>query len=281
MNHFVLLSSLLSLTVLAAPVDAGVPKISPFPTDAQCLALGSIRQPLAFGPGETLTYDLDALGAKAGKLTIQALPQKDGLMPIEVHAETNTFFSKVRRVNGTVTSYVSPKTLRPARYYEDAHENEFHRIADVTFRKDKTAKLISTIDGTRSEAIMPFGNDVSDVGSAVHLMRQLPLREGQKLCFDVYGIRRIWRVWGTVQPKEHVSMPVGEFTAFHLAGEAARLDWQEARREIHIWISDDDRRLPLAALGAIDLGAVRATLTSFSRPGDKQARAENKGNLKW
>ncbi|MCA2981947.1 MAG: DUF3108 domain-containing protein, partial [Myxococcaceae bacterium] len=34
-------------------------------------------------------------------------------------------------------------------------------------------------------------------------------------------------------------------------------------------------------LGSIDLGAVRATLTSFTRPGDKAAKAENKGNLKW
>ncbi|MCU0698976.1 MAG: DUF3108 domain-containing protein, partial [Myxococcaceae bacterium] len=67
----------------------------------------------------------------------------------------------------------------------------------------------------------------------------------------------------------------------HLAGEAARHDWQDARRDIHVWITADERRLPIAALGSIDLGAVRATLTSYTRPGDKAAKAENKGNLKW
>jgi hypothetical protein len=50
---------------------------------------------------------------------------------------------------------------------------------------------------------------------------------------------------------------------------------------VHVWISDDERRLPLAALGMIDLGAVRATLKGVSRPGEKNTRAENKGNLKW
>ncbi len=282
MNPFHALLSLASLTALAGTPDAGTaPKISPFPTEAQCLALGNIKQPLSFEPGEELTYDLDALGAKAGKMVVRTLPLKEGTLPIEIHAETNTFFSKVRKVNGTVTSYLNPKTLRPTHYFEDSMEDSIHRVADVTYRKDRTAKLISTINGAREESILKYGNDISDIGGAVHLMRQLPLREGQRICFDVYGIRRIWRVWGTVQPREHVSLPVGEFEALHLAGESARLDWPEARREVHIWVSDDARRLPLAALGAIDLGAVRATLVSYSRPHERQARAENKGNLKW
>lgn len=261
--------------------DGGVKAISPFPTDSQCQPLGSIKQPIAFGPGETLEYDLDALGARAGTMTMRVLPLREGLMPIEVHAKTNTFFSKVRRVDGTGTSFLQPKTLRPARYYEDAQENEWHRVADVTFRKNKTAKLVSSINGQQSTAELSYGNDVTDVAGAIFLMRQLELKEGKRLCFDVYGIRRIWRVWGTVQPKEHVSLPVGEFETWHLAGEAARHDWQDARRDIHVWITADERRIPIAALGSIDLGAVRATLTSFSRPGDKGAKAENKANLKW
>ncbi len=73
----------------------------------------------------------------------------------------------------------------------------------------------------------------------------------------------------------------GEFEAWHLAGEAVRTDDPRMRREIHVWISDDERRLPLVALGAIDLGTVRATLTAFSRPGDKKERAEGKEKLKW
>ncbi len=262
--------------------DAGVPKVlSPFPTDAQCVALGSIKTPLAFGPGETLEFDLDALGARAGTMTMRVLPVREGLLPIEIHARTNTFFSKVRNVDGLATSYLAPKTLRPARYFEDARENEVHRVADVRFKKNRTATLVSTINGQATTTELSTGNDVSDVAGAAFLMRQLELKEGKTLCFDVYGIRRIWRVWGTVKPKEHVSLPVGEFDAWHLAGEAARHDWQDARREVHVWITADERRLPIAALGSLDFGAVRATLTSFARPGDKAAKAENKANLKW
>lgn len=267
----------LSSLALAGPP---APK-APLPTEAQCLALGAPGSPIPFGPGETLEYDIDALGAKAGKMAMRVEPSRDGNLPIEVSVETNTFFSKVRRVKGSGTSYLNPRTLRPSRYHEDAKENEIHRVADVTFKKDKTARLVSTINGQTGTAQLRYGNDITDVAGAVFLLRSIPLKEGQTVCVDVYGIRAIWRVWGKVLPKEHVSLPLGEFEAFHLEGEAARLDLPDARRGVHVWISDDARRLPLAALGVIDLGAVRATLTGFSRPGDKSAKAEHKGNLKW
>ena len=254
---------------------------APFPTDVECQSLGSVMNPIPFGPGETLEFDIDALGARAGSMTMQTLPVHEGVLPLEVSVATNTFFSKVRRVKAVAKSELNPKTLRPTRYFEDAQENDVHRVADVTFHKKNLAHLVSSVDAHTWQENLRFGNDISDVASAIHLLRAIPMKEGQRLCFDVYGIRRIWRVWGTVQPREHVSMPVGEFEAWHLAGEAARLDMPDARREVHVWVSDDARRLPLAALGMIDLGAVRASMKSFSRPGEKTTRAENKGNIKW
>ena len=264
-----------------AVIKPAAKKLSPFPTDAQCQSLGNVMTPIPFGPGETLEFDIDALGARAGTMTMQTLPIRDGVMPLEVSVETNTFFNKVRKVKGIAKSELSPKTLRPAHYFEDAYENEIHRVADVTFKKNKTARLVSTINGQTYTEDMRWGNDFSDVAGAIHLLRAIPMKEGQFLCYDVYGIRRIWRVWGTVLPREHVSMPVGEFDTWHLAGEAAPINLPDARREMHVWIGDDAKRLPLAALGMIDFGAVRATLKGYSRPGESSTHAENKGNIKW
>jgi hypothetical protein len=273
------MTHILFFILSAAPV-APVKVLTPFPSEAECKALGPPSK-VPFSTGEVLEYDLDALGAKAGTMTMRVLAPRENTLPLEVSVETNTFFSKIRRVKGAGTSYMNPKTLRSVRYHEDAKENEFHRIADVTFNKNKTAKLVSNIDGNMWTGNLSYGNDVTDVAGAIHMLRGFPLKEGTSVCFDVYGIRSIWRVWGTVKPNEAASLPVGEFQAIHMAGEAARLDIPNARREIHIWLSDDARRLPLAALGSIDLGSVRATLKSFSRPGEKSGKAESKANLKW
>lgn len=281
-----LISVLVAVAVLhAAPpaADAGTAVTltsQVMPTDAECKPLPAWKGPIAFSTGEVLEYDLDALGAKAGRMTMSVKPSKDRLIPVEVAIETNTFFSKVRRVKGAATSWLSPKTLKPTRYWEDATENEVHRTAEVSF-SPRLMHLVATMDNQRGEADLPFSADGLDVAGAIYMMRQLPLKQGTSICFDIYGIRRIWRVWGTVEPREHVSMPVGEFDAWHLAGQAARLDMPAFRREVHVWISDDPRRLPLAALGSIDIGTIRATLTGFSRPGDKGSQQENKANIKW
>lgn len=286
MMRAVLCSTLVAVSAFAAPAPAPAPRakaaaLQPVPTDAQCLALGSVLSPLPLVSGETLDYEIDALGARAGTMTMRTLAARDGILPLEVEVETNTFFNKIRKVRGVAKSELSPKTARPSHYFEDSWENDMHRVADVTFRKDHVAHLISTQNNRTGQADLHTGNDVSDVASAVHLLRSIPLKEGQRLCFDVYGIRRIWRVWGTVLPREHVSTAIGEFESWHLKGEAAPMDIPNARREVHIWVSDDAKRLPLAALGMIDLGAVRATLKGFSRPGEKTTRAENKGDIKW
>ena len=94
-----------------APADKALAVLPPFPTDAECLSLPVVRMPLAFQSGETLDYDLDAMGAKAGRMTMKVLPLKDGALPIEVSAETNTFFSKVRKVKGSGTSYMNPRNI--------------------------------------------------------------------------------------------------------------------------------------------------------------------------
>lgn len=93
-------------------------------------------------------------------------------------------------------------------------------------------------------------------------------------------MRRMWRLHGTFT-REQVTLPLGTFSAWRFSGEAVRLDRPNRRREVHLWISDDERRLPLAALGTTDLGAMRATLVAYDRPGESATRIDDPKSLKW
>jgi Protein of unknown function (DUF3108) len=262
-----------------APASKSAPPAR-VPTDTECGALGSPQRPL-FPVGEVLEYDLDALGAEAGKLTLKVLPRQAETLPIEVTAKTHPFFAKVRRVKATAISYLHPRTLRPKRYVEDATENEVARSADVSFRPEsRQVNLDYKIADRSGKKVFRYAQEALDPVSAIFLLRQLPLKDGVSLCFDSYGIRSMWRVHGTVVGKEHVSLKIGEFDAWHLQGEAVKIDQPKIRREIHLWVSADDRRLPVAAVGVMDLGAVRATLTRYARP-DGAKRAAGKESLKW
>ena len=256
-----------------APAEAVAPCANPLP---------ALRTPIAFMPGELLEFDLDALGANAGKMTMRVQRPENGSLPVQIEAKTNTFFSKVRRVNGSAVSYLHPKTLRPSRYTEDATENEVQRKVEAAFSaKDRSVKVDYVIGKRKGRYNYTYDKDGLDVAGAVYLLRQLPMKEGLPVCFDVYGIRRLWRMNATVVKRERVSLPVGQFDAWYLSGTAVRLDKPSQKREVHVWISDDARRLPLVAVGTIDLGAIRATLTAYSRPGEKDKRAQGKEQLKW
>jgi hypothetical protein len=244
--------------------------------------LPTLRSPLAFAPGEVLEFDLDAMGANAGKMTMQVQKKTDSVLPVQIKVQTNSFFSKVRRVDATAVSYLHPKTLRTSRYTEDATENESRRTVEVAFNtKDRKVRVDYVTKGKPGHNDYTYEHEGLDVGGAIYMMRQLPMKEGLPVCFDVYGVRRMWRMTATVLKREHVSLPLGEFEAWHLSGTAVRLDKPSMTREVHVWITDDERRLPLAAVGSIDLGAVRATLTSYSRPGEKAKQAQGKEQLKW
>jgi Protein of unknown function (DUF3108) len=263
--------------------DMAPPATPAQPVPACPSALPALRTPIAFMPGEQLEFDLDAMGAQAGKMTMKVNRPDNGALPVQIEAQTNTFFSKVRRVKGVGTSYLHPRTLRPSRYTEDTTENEVHRTVDVAFGpKDRSVKVQYVIGQRSGHFDYTYDKDGLDVAGAIYLLRQLPMKEGLSVCFDVYGIRRLWRMNGTVVKREHISLPIGEFDAWYLTGTAVRLDKPTQKREVHVWISDDARRLPLVAVGTIDLGAVRATLTSYSRPGEKQKKAsQGKEELKW
>lgn len=122
--------------------------------------------------------------------------------------------------------------------------------------------------------------DAVDYVGGIYLFRALPLKVGEAFCFETYALKRMWRVAGEVESREQVSTPAGEFTTLHLKGVATRSGPGPLNtREVHVWVTDDARRIPVAALGVIDLGAVRATLTGAERP-DAHVGPQGKA-LEW
>src|SRR5688500_13076230 len=160
--------------------------------------LPALRTPMAFMPGEVLEFDLDAMGAQAGKMTMRVQKPQNGQLPVQVDAETNSFFSKVRRVRGSATTYLHPKTLRPRRYVEDATENEMRRKVEVAFgQKDRSVKVDYQFGKRpKGQYNYTYDKDGLDVAGSIYLLRQLPFQENLEVCFDVYGVRRMWRMQG-------------------------------------------------------------------------------------
>lgn len=267
------------------------PKPAPkvVPRDAECLPLPKITGGAKFKAGELLSFDVDVLTANAARMETEVMQKKGDAWQIQTRITTNTLFNKVRRVKAECNSWLDAKTLHPRRYTEDAHEDERWRPAEVNFfpkgQEPKTVEISWATD-PKSRADWKtvygrYGNDALDVLGATFTLRSLDLKANTPLCFDVYAMRTMWRVWGQIGGIEKVRTPAGEFDAFHFVGTSAKLNQHEFQRELHLWVSADDRRLPVGAMGVIDLGPIRAQLIHVGRTDDGAPKQSRVKAIEW
>src|SRR5512138_3848924 len=85
------------------------------------------RRPEAtpFASGEVLTYDLELVLVKAGKLSLRVdRPMTRGeILPLKARAQTTAAVANIRRMTAVALSWISASTLRPERYHEEGDED--------------------------------------------------------------------------------------------------------------------------------------------------------------
>ena len=268
----------------AAAPQVAMQALPAFPACAPLPAL--VPGPFPFPATEKLTFDVDVTGASAATMSMELLPRKGrgeaAVQPILLQARTNTFFDKVRKVQARIVSELDARALTARRLHEDIEQNgrAFRHDAAFSPAERRVDVVWSSARGAGGRLSWPTDGAALDYLGAFYFFRALPLKVGEAFCFDVLAMRRLWRVEGTVAGREHASTPAGEFDVLHLSGRATRHDKPADVRELHLWLSDDARRLPVAAMGVIDLGTLRAVLSGVRRP-DLQREAARPTGMEW
>lgn len=252
-----------------------------------------------FTQGEKLSYDLDVTGAVAGTMTLDTLPVRGSRrrnaqqrVTTVLSARTGTLFSKVRSLNARIKSEMNPREMTPLVLKEDFTVDGRRYQNEVTYgaapdgeaatpgKRDVSVSWRSFSKGRSGTDQWAVDGLALDYLSAFNFFRELQLKPGDAFCVDVMVLRRLWRLEGTVEAREHASTPAGEFETLHLKGKALRHDKPQDVREVHYWVSDDEHRLPVAAMGVIDLGTLRAVLSGFQQGRTVQEPARPSG-LTW
>jgi hypothetical protein len=218
-----------------------------------------------FTSGETLRYRLDALGADVGTFEVRAEPpppdkEKTGAVAqLSSRAKTNAFVStNVARYEAFATALVA-KDFTPLHYREDTDENDTHRGTEVQFSsQERPLPVKATKNGEPEPIDVKVDPGVRDMISALYVLRLLPAN--QPVCLDVFAGRKVWRLSGQMTAREAIDTPLGRMNTLRFDGDAVRLDDERVRRSAHVWLSDDERRLPLVAVGEVRGKTIRAQL---------------------
>ncbi len=220
-----------------------------------------------FKSGETLTFDLDVLGAvKAGTLEVSVERAMSGgkILQLRGRAKTTAAIANVRSFAGVALSWIDATTLLPERYRDEAEEDGVHKMSDTRIVPGKPQLAIEYRYGdTKGVTTYPRKGDVLDALSTMTYLRAARLAPGDRVCFDVVANRRFWRLEGTVADKaEKVDTPAGRFDTLRVDATTRRIDRPTDRpRPVHLWFSRDARRLLVAIVSEVDIGPVSAMLS--------------------
>jgi hypothetical protein len=219
--------------------------------------------------GEALTYDLEVLGlVQAGvlQLAVERPLSAGEVVPLRARARSTKSLGTVKPFAGVALSWVDARALRPERYREDVEDGGVHKVSDVRLAPAGPQIVLENRSGPSANRVaVPRERDVLDPLSILYQLRAVRLAPGDRLCFDLVGTGRAWRVEASVAGKpERVETPAGKFETLRVDFTARRADAPDAKpRTVHAWIGTDARRLPVAMVGEAEFGPVSATLAAL------------------
>lgn len=238
-----------------------------------------------FDGGEKEVYQATWNGmisvATAEVHTVPAVIDGKKVYQVRVDAKTTAALDLIWRMRDTISSTFEAKGLLPTRFTFNQRENS--RVIDTEARFNPTTNqwAVNRQQVGKKTRVYNFdSNNTLDPITAVYLARSTDFKVGDKLYFKVFGGRYQYLLELFVEKKEPVAMKSGKTVeAYRIIprvqnitknGYASRLN------EATVWISADERRLPVKMSSKIAFGSVQMDLVEYKRPTQSTATKSHK-----
>ncbi|HWU90078.1 MAG TPA: DUF3108 domain-containing protein [Kofleriaceae bacterium] len=240
-------------------------------------------------PGERMSYKLSLQGVSLATYgfsvgEVQDLAGKQVIVA-ESHAKSAGIADWVARIDDRFTSWIDVETGRSRRFQTAEYEtnsktNVEHVVADFAGRDGDRVPVTFHMN---DEAPTPEPQkvtkpDVWDYNTFLIALRAWEQPPGSKVSVEVFRSRYLWNVDMTVRGKEKIrtELPdLAEVTALRLDAHMYKLDRDGGKypnsdeRDLSIWISDDDGRVPLRTTARTDYGDIKMEIVDY-QPGSGQ-----------
>lgn len=218
-----------------------------------------------FDEGEKAVYKATWNGmlsvATAEIHTTPALVDGKKVYQVRVEAKTSKILDLIWKMRDTITSIFDAKALSPSHFTFSQRENS--KIIDTEARYNGQTKrwAVNRQQAGKRPKIYEFDSqNMLDPITAVYLARSVDFKVGDRLYFKIFGGRYQYLLELSVERKEPVELKSGAVIESYRIipriqnitknGYAGRLN------DATIWISADERRLPVKLTSKITFGTV-------------------------
>jgi len=254
MNKRLLAGGILSLNLLSVkglPIDA-------MPTR-------KIDVSIPFKAGERLLYVIRYGIIRAGFSTLEVgegpLVKGRRTWKIVSRAWSNKVMDILYKVRDRNESWIDAEGLYSLHFEQDLHEGSYQvrRWTDYDYGHGKFVRVEFKKGGEeRQEGPLP--DFVQDVFSSLYYSRTLPLEVGKTYEFLANSNSKNWTLKVNVLGKETITVNAGKFDC--LVVEPILLSEGIFRHQgrLKVWITDDEKRIPVLVKSKVAIGAVDAEL---------------------
>lgn len=218
--------------------------------------LPAVAEP--FHAGESLRFSVQYGFIHAGSawLEVPEVAEWNGhrAWRLVARAESNSFFDKVYKVRNRIESLWDQDSLFSWRYFENRHEGKYTAMDTITYEPDSLRMCYS--NGQK----YPVPGPVQDALSSFYLTRMRALPIGGRIGFDYHASRKTAPMEVRVLGRETVKTPAGKFKCVVIEPLIKAGGIFKNKGRLVIWLTDDDRRMPVLMKSKVMIGSVKVVL---------------------
>jgi hypothetical protein len=216
-----------------------------------------------FQVGERLIYDAKLNFVNAGTATMSV----EDVEPVRGHATYHTVFSVKGHllffhVDDHYESWFDTTDLVSLRHVQHIDETKYSTDKTYDFYPDRRVYV-------RNGQEFPSVSEPLDEGSFIYFLRSIPLVVGQTYSFDRYYHLDRNPVIVTVERREHIKVPAGEFDALVLHPQIKSKGLFSENGQAEVWVSDDSARTILRLKSSLAFGTLYLELKQIENTARK------------
>lgn len=223
------------------------------------------EKPVPFRMGEVLAYDVSwSSYVTAGTATVTVREKKPsyGSTAYYIVAEgrPTPLVSKLYTLYYKADTLLDAYSLLPQRGSVYSEEGKDRRTKTTSFNQGARTAVyeVQTATNVRKDITIPAY--AQDALSAIYVLRAIPFKQGASTTMPVSDSGRTYKVQATVAGHEPVRAAGQTFNAWRITLAVSDEKGKSAGRSMAMWISDDEKKLPVKLQAELAVGSFQLTL---------------------
>lgn len=224
----------------------------------------------AFSYGERLSFEVSYgfITAAEAFMTISPSPfMYNNRETYEVNFDVNSrsSFDKIYKVRDNYKTFIDASGIFPWRFEQHIRESDFKRDFEATFIQE-SLKVYTKVNYVEDKTYISKNEYVQDLISSFYYARTLDWKgknEGDVVTVNYFYKDNFYPLDIRFEGRETVDVAAGEFKTFILR-PMLKEGFTNKTSDIYIYLSDDERKIPVKVKMKIVIGALVAELTQYT-----------------